>query len=143
MRAAGPSPDNQKTCPIGSHGVAPCVRENSRLAFRWRPRPDLQLRGARKPHPIFDLEWRDGARGTHRLFFSYDTKLNCLWQEVETQTWTVSDTPAGTWVSSRNLTYVKVISIMVLLACDKWRILHRFLTHHIWPATTNWTQRMT
>lgn len=75
MRAAGPSPDNQKTCPIGSHGVAPCVRENSRLAFRWRPRPDLQLRGARKPHPIFDLEWRDGARGTHRFFFPMTPNL--------------------------------------------------------------------
>ena len=27
---------------------------------------------------------------------------------VQTQSWTVDDVPAGTWVTSRNLTYVKV-----------------------------------
>lgn len=28
--------------------------------------------------------------------------------QVQTQSWTVEGTPAGTWVTSRNLTYVKV-----------------------------------
>lgn len=28
--------------------------------------------------------------------------------KVQTQSWTVNGTPAGTWVTSRNLTYVKV-----------------------------------
>ena len=28
--------------------------------------------------------------------------------QVQTQSWTVGGTPAGTWVTSRNLTYVKV-----------------------------------
>ncbi|TFY75442.1 hypothetical protein EWM64_g8571 [Hericium alpestre] len=31
--------------------------------------------------------------------------------QVETQTWTVDDQPAGTWVSSRNLTYAKARSL--------------------------------
>lgn len=72
-----------------------------------------------------------------------DVELDCLWQEVETQTWTVGDTPAGTWVSSRNLTYVKVIFTTVFLDDVQWLILHRFLTRHTWPGTTNCTQRTT
>jgi hypothetical protein len=49
-------------------------------------------------------------------YFCHECSIDCLLQEVETQTWIVGDTPAGTWVSSRNLTYVKVTPIRVSLA---------------------------
>lgn len=43
---------------------------------------------------------------------------------VQTQSWTVDSTPAGTWVTSRNLTYVKVWNVPTVtfrllgLTCD-------------------------
>ncbi len=76
-------------------------------------------------------------------FTSHDDEPDCLWQEVETQTWTVDDKPAGTWVSSRNLTYVKVASTTVLLGEAHQPALYRYLTPHTWPGTTNWTQPTT
>jgi carboxypeptidase D len=53
------------------------------------------------------------------LFIVTGAKLNFFLQEVETQTWTVGGAPAGTWVSSRNLTYVKVAPIRVSLVSAK------------------------
>lgn len=43
--------------------------------------------------------------------------------KVQTQSWTVDGTPAGTWVTSRNLTYVKV-----------WNVPPVPLTHLLTPA---------
>lgn len=34
--------------------------------------------------------------------------------KVQTQSWTVDGTPAGTWVTSRNLTYVKVWNALAM-----------------------------
>jgi len=34
--------------------------------------------------------------------------------KVQTQSWTVGGTPAGTWVTSRSLTYVKVWSALTV-----------------------------
>jgi len=39
-----------------------------------------------------------------RVFCQYLT----IQQTVQTQSWSVNNTPAGTWVSNRNLTYAKV-----------------------------------
>jgi|SRR6266403_6292371 len=125
-----------------SHGVAAFARKNSCHAFRWRPRLDLQLSRSRKPHPSSDLEWRHWAGSAHSWFLHFDRKHNYLLQEVETQTWVVGDNPVGTWVSSRNLTYVKVLSNMFFLFGTKW-ILHRSLMHPIWQGTTNYMQRTT
>jgi hypothetical protein len=120
MSAEGGASVATNNSPIFSHRIAAFARKNSCLAFCWRPRPDLQLPRPRKPHPISDLEWRYWARGTHQIFL-FDGKHDCLWQKVETQTWSVGDTPAGTWVSSRNLTYVKVVSNMDFLVGAKYR----------------------
>lgn len=38
--------------------------------------------------------------------------------KVQTQSWTVDSNPAGTWVTSRSLTYVKVGTI---LTCPRFR----------------------
>lgn len=44
--------------------------------------------------------------------------------KVQTQSWTVDGTPAGTWVTSRSLTYVKVWDVLTVafslsgLKCD-------------------------
>ena len=35
--------------------------------------------------------------------------------EVQTQSWTVDSVPAGTWVTSRNLTYVKVWNVPAMI----------------------------
>jgi carboxypeptidase D len=90
------------------------------------------------------LTWNGGTGLEVRTGFPrFNHKHNYLWQEVETQTWTVGDTPAGTWVSSRNLTYVKVVSNMIFLFDAKWPILPRSLTLRIWPGTINCMQRTT
>lgn len=34
--------------------------------------------------------------------------------KVQTQSWTVDGIPAGTWVMSRNLTYVKVRNVLAM-----------------------------
>lgn len=71
---------------------------------------------------IQSLTWNGGTGlGVRTRFFFSDGKHDCLWQKVETQTWSVGDTPAGTWVSSRNLTYVKVVSNMDFLVGAKYR----------------------
>jgi len=44
--------------------------------------------------------------------------------EVETQTWTVGDTPAGTWVASRNLTYVKIFNASHMAGYDQLHATH-------------------
>ncbi|KAI9513301.1 alpha/beta-hydrolase [Russula earlei] len=44
--------------------------------------------------------------------------------EVETLTWTVGDTPAGTWVSSRNLTYVKIFNASHMAGYDQLNATH-------------------
>lgn len=128
--------------PVFNHGVAAFAGKNSCHAFRWRPRLYLQLPRSRKPHPSSDLEWRHWAGSTYRIS-PFDHKHNYIRQEVETQTWTVGDTPAGTWVSSRNLTYVKVVSNMIFLFGAKWLILHRSLTLRIWLGTINYMHRTT
>jgi len=43
---------------------------------------------------------------------------------VETQTWTVGDAPAGTWVSSRNLTYVKIFNASHMAGYDQLHATH-------------------
>jgi len=140
VRGTGPPPAKGKKCTVFSHRVATCGGKNSCLAFCWRSRPNLQLCWARKSYSVFDLEWGHGTRSTHRSFLLMMTNLDCLWQAVETQTWTVGDAPAGTWVSSRNLTYVKVLSTMVSSDDAQSLVLHRFLTHHTWLGTTNCTR---
>jgi len=139
MSVAGPGPDTTRKFPVFSHGVAAFARKDPCHAFCWRPRPDLQLPRSRKPHPISDLEWWYWARSTHRTF-PLDRKYDRLWQEVETQTWTVGDTPAGTWVSSRNLTYVKVVSNVVFLVGAKCRFptdFQRIAYGRVRPITRN------
>ena len=140
MPGTGPWPAKAKKCTVFSHRVATCAGKNSCLAFCWRPRLHMQLHRARKSHSVFDLEWGHGTRSTLRKFILMVTKLDCLWQAVETQTWTVGDAPAGTWVSSRNLTYVKVLFTVIFSGNAQSLILHRFLTRHTWPGTTNWTR---
>jgi carboxypeptidase D len=44
--------------------------------------------------------------------------------EVETQTWTVDDIPAGTWVSSRTLTYVKIFNASHMAGYDQAHATH-------------------
>jgi len=44
--------------------------------------------------------------------------------EVETQTWAVDDTPAGTWVNSRNLTYVKIFNASHMAGYDRLHATH-------------------
>jgi len=140
MPGTVPWPAKGKKCTVFSHRVATCARKNSCLALCWRPRPNMQLRWARKSHSVFDLEWGHRTRSTHRSFLLMMTNLDSFWQAVETQTWTVGDAPAGTWVSSRNLTYVKVPSTVVFSGDAPSLILHRFLTRHTWPGTTNCTR---
>jgi hypothetical protein len=128
--------------PVFNHGITAFTRENSYLAFRWRPRLYLQLPRSRKPHPSSDLEWSHWTGSTYRIS-PFDHKHDYLLQKVETQTWTVDDTPAGTWVSSRNLTYVKVVSNTIFLFGANQTILHRSSTLHIWPGMINYMQRTT
>ncbi|KAA1466528.1 alpha/beta-hydrolase [Dentipellis sp. KUC8613] len=44
--------------------------------------------------------------------------------EVETQTWTVDGQPAGTWVSSRNLTYAKIFNASHMVGFDVPHVSH-------------------
>ncbi|KAH9179594.1 carboxypeptidase KEX1 [Lactarius sanguifluus] len=44
--------------------------------------------------------------------------------KVETQTWSVAGTPAGTWVSSRNLTYVKIFNASHMAGYDQPHATH-------------------
>ncbi|KAI0310432.1 alpha/beta-hydrolase [Amylostereum chailletii] len=44
--------------------------------------------------------------------------------KVETQTWTVNAQPAGTWVSSRNLTYVKIFNASHMVGFDVPHVAH-------------------
>ncbi|KAI0032923.1 alpha/beta-hydrolase [Vararia minispora EC-137] len=44
--------------------------------------------------------------------------------EVETQTWTVANKPAGTWVSSRNMTYVKIFNASHMVGFDAPTVSH-------------------
>ena len=56
------------------------------------------------------LTW-NGATGlgVSRLLLEAERVLIIsTWQTVQTQSWSVNAAPAGTWVTSRNLTYVKV-----------------------------------
>src|SRR6266851_9369151 len=75
MPGADPWRATTKECPVFGHRVATCARKNPCLAFCWRPRPDMQLRGTRKPYPVFDLEWRNGARSTHWILLLMMTNL--------------------------------------------------------------------
>jgi len=43
---------------------------------------------------------------------------------VETQSWSVNDTPAGTWVTSRNLTYVKIFNASHMAPYDVPHVAH-------------------
>ncbi|EIN10934.1 alpha/beta-hydrolase [Punctularia strigosozonata HHB-11173 SS5] len=43
---------------------------------------------------------------------------------VQTQTWTVNEKPAGTWVSARNLTYVKVFDASHMVGYDVPHVAH-------------------
>ena len=54
--------------------------------------------------------------------------------QVQTQSWTVDGTPAGTWVTSRNLTYVKVWNILTH-APQPAENECRYSMLHIWHLT--------
>lgn len=59
---------------------------------------------------------------------------------VQTQSWTVDGTPAGTWVTSRDMTYVKVCIAPTASFSSSPRLIHnpflyRYLTLHIWHLT--------
>ncbi|KAI0005105.1 alpha/beta-hydrolase [Russula compacta] len=65
--------------------------------------------------------------------------------EVETQTWTVSDTPAGTWVSSRNLTYVKIFNASHMAGYDQLDATHDMILRFMgmnFSAITDGTARI-
>jgi len=47
--------------------------------------------------------------------------------EVETQTWSVDGRPAGTWVASRNLTYVKIFNASHMVGYDSPLVSHDML----------------
>lgn len=54
------------------------------------------------------MEWNGGkGLGVSLQSFHEEKALTCA-KTVETKSWTVDNIPAGTWVESRNLTYVKV-----------------------------------
>jgi carboxypeptidase D len=55
------------------------------------------------------MEW-NGAKGLGVRYrgVSYFYSQLILAQTVQTQSWSVAGSPAGTWVASRNLTYAKV-----------------------------------
>lgn len=68
--------------------------------------------------------------------------------KVQTQSWTVDGVPAGTWVTSRNLTYVKVwnVSIVVFASLVEAGLLSRLCrssTLHIWHLTITHMSRTT
>ncbi|KAN0126754.1 serine carboxypeptidase [Russula decolorans] len=65
--------------------------------------------------------------------------------EVETQTWTVGDTPAGTWVSSRNLTYVKIFNASHMAGYDQLDATHDMILRFMgmnFSAITDGTARI-
>ncbi|KAI0254801.1 carboxypeptidase KEX1 [Lactifluus subvellereus] len=65
--------------------------------------------------------------------------------EVETQTWTVGDTPAGTWVSSRNLTYVKIFNASHMAGYDQLHATHDMILRFMgmnFSAITDGTARI-
>ena len=45
-------------------------------------------------------------------------------QKVQTQSWTVDGAPAGTWVSSRNLTYAKIFNASHMAPFDLPHVSH-------------------
>lgn len=59
---------------------------------------------------IAALEWNGevGLGVSSLSTVQCSTLLTTMLQTVQTQSWSVNDVPAGTWVSSRNLTYAKV-----------------------------------
>jgi hypothetical protein len=91
------------------HFIAGSPFPNSRALVRWRPRSDMQLRWYRKLDLSYDMERGKRIRSKW-LCSSFNQIHDSLLQTVQTQTWTVDNIPAGTWVTSRNLTYVKVSS---------------------------------
>jgi len=70
----------------------------------------MQLYGNRKYDSSHDLEWGDWAGSECLLSGFYQPGFLILFgpKTVKTQVYSVDGNPAGTWVSSRNLTYVKV-----------------------------------
>jgi carboxypeptidase D len=65
--------------------------------------------------------------------------------EVETQTWTVDDMPAGTWVSSRNLTYVKIFNASHMAGYDQLNATHDMILRFMgmdFSAITDGTARI-
>lgn len=65
--------------------------------------------------------------------------------EVETQTWTVGNTPAGTWVSSRNLTYVKIFNASHMAGYDQLDATHDMILRFMgmnFSAITDGTARI-
>lgn len=61
---------------------------------------------------------------------------------VKTESWVVDGTPAGTWVESRNLTYVKVSILMHSVQYPNLSY-SRSSTHHTWHHSTSPISRMT
>ncbi|KAI0268162.1 alpha/beta-hydrolase [Gloeopeniophorella convolvens] len=65
--------------------------------------------------------------------------------KVETQTWIVADTPAGTWVSSRNLTYVKIFNASHMAGYDQLHATHDMILRFMgmnFSAITDGTARI-
>lgn len=75
------------------------------------------------------------------LTWNGDTGLG----KVETQTWTVAGTPAGTWVSSRNLTYVKIFNASHMAGYDQPHATHDMILRFMgmnFSAITDGTARV-
>jgi len=65
--------------------------------------------------------------------------------KVETQTWAVGDMPAGTWVSSRNLTYVKIFNASHMAGYDQLDATHDMILRFMgmnFSAITDGTARI-
>lgn len=88
----------------------PSARKNPGIDFRRRPRLDMQLCWVGGYDQGSDMEWWNGPWGVFlSLKYLGGTVLILgFLQTVQTQSWSVNGTAAGTWVDSRDLTYVKV-----------------------------------
>lgn len=51
-------------------------------------------------------------------------EIDNAFQTVQTQSWAVNNTAAGTWVTSRNLTYVKIFNASHMAGFDVPHITH-------------------
>ena len=70
------------------------------------------------------MEWREGI-GCKSLLRLNIYRISCFFdQTVKTQVWEVDGSPAGTWVESRGLSYVKVFNSSHMVPYDLPDIAH-------------------